>query len=103
VTAKPHWKPRQQMLFLMGDSDNFTPPGPCKEMLAREKTEGGPPIDAHFYPNTYHAFDHPNLPMTVLTNVKIPPDGHSPTVGSNPEARADAIQRVKAFLADNLK
>jgi len=103
VAAKPHWKPRQQMLFLMGDADNFTPPVPCKEMLAREKAEAGPSIDVHFYPDVYHAFDHPNLPMTVRTNVKIPPDGHSPTVGSNPEARADAIKRVKAFLAQQLK
>jgi adenylate cyclase len=51
----------------------------------------------------YHAFDHPNLPERVMTNVKLPPDGHSPTVGSNPEARADAIVKVKAFLSANLK
>ena len=55
------------------------------------------------YPGVYHAFDHPELPERVLTNVKLPPDGHSPTVGSNPEARADAILKVKAFLAANLK
>jgi dienelactone hydrolase len=103
VAAKPNWKPRQPMLFLMGEADNFTPPAPCKEMLAREKAAGGPAIDVHFYPDTYHAFDHPNLPKKELTNVKIPPDGHSPIVGTNPEARADAIVRVKNFLAEELK
>jgi dienelactone hydrolase len=103
VAAKPNWKPRQRMLFLMGEADNFTPPAPCKDMLAREKAAGGPAIDVHFYPDTFHAFDHPNLPKTVRTNVKLPPDGHSPIVGTNPEARADAIDRVKKFLAEELK
>ena len=103
MAAKPNWKPRQPMLFLMGEADNFAPPVPCKDMLAREKAAGGPAIDVHFYPDTFHAFDHPNLPKTELTNVKIPPDGHSPIVGTNPEARADAIDRVKKFLAEELK
>src|SRR5215831_3680228 len=95
-----HWRPRQPMLLLMGESDDFGSLARCKEFIAH--TEREPPIDAHFYPNTYHAFDHPNLPSRVVTNVKIPPDGHSPTVGSNPEARADAINRVTQFLAKQL-
>ena len=103
VAAKPNWKPRQPMLFLMGEADNFIPPVSCKDMLAREKAAGGPAIEVHFYPDTFHAFDHPNLPKTELTNVKIPPDGHSPIIGTNPEARADAIGRVKKFLAEELK
>jgi hypothetical protein len=38
-----------------------------------------------------------------MTNVKLPPDGRSPTVGSHPEARADAILKVKAFLAKTIQ
>jgi dienelactone hydrolase len=83
------------MLLLMGETDNWTPTAACKEVFAL--AEGGAPIEAHFYPNTYHGFDHPNFPTRVFTNVKIPPDGHSPTMGSNPEARADAINRVTQF------
>jgi dienelactone hydrolase len=98
-----HWRPRQPMLLLMGEVDNYTPAAPCEEVVAQAKEEGGPPIDTHFYPNAYHVFDHPNLPMTALTDVKLPPDGHSPTVGSNPEARADAINRVTQFLAKQLQ
>jgi dienelactone hydrolase len=98
-----HWQPRQPMLLLMGELDNSTPAAPCKELIAQVKNEGGLPIDAHFYPDTYHAFDHPNLPMTVLTDIKMPPDGHSPTVGSNPEARLDAINRVTQFLSKQLQ
>lgn len=98
----PHWRPRQPMLLLMGESDTATPPGPCKDMVARAKAEGSPPIDMHFYPNTYHAFDHPNLPMMQMISQKRP-DGSSPIAGSNPEARADAINRVIQFLASELK
>jgi dienelactone hydrolase len=98
-----HWQPRQPMLLLMGEADNYTPAGPCKEVVAQANEEGGSLIVAHFYANTYHAFDHPDLPLTVRTNVKLPPDGHSPTVGSNPEARADAINRVTQFLAKELQ
>src|SRR5262249_23602169 len=93
----PHWRPRQPMLLLMSESDTATPPGPCKDMVARAKDAGSPPIDMHFYSNTYHAFDHPNLPLREMTSQKRP-DGTSPMVGSNPEARADAIIRVPQFL-----
>jgi dienelactone hydrolase len=98
----PRWRPRQPMLLLMGESDSATPPGPCKDMVARAKDEGGPRIDTHFYPNAHHAFDHPNLPLTQMISQKRP-DGSSPTIGSNPEARADAINRVTQFLASELK
>ena len=103
LAVEPKWKPRQPLLFLMGEADNFTPAAPCKQLLAAVVTSGGPPVEAHWYPGVYHAFDHPNLPERVLTNVKLPPDGHSPTVGSNPEARADAINKVKVFLAAKLR
>jgi len=103
LTRDPKWKPRQPLLLLMGEADNFTPAAPCKELLITVAASGGPPVEAHWYPGVYHAFDHPNSPERVLTNVKLPPDGHSPTVGSNPDARADAILKVKAFLASNLK
>jgi len=103
LALEPKWKPRQAVLFLMGEADNFTPPAPCKELLNAAGASGAPRIEAHWYAGAYHAFDHPNLPERVLTNVKLPPDGHSPTVGSNPEARADAIDKVKAFLSANLK
>jgi dienelactone hydrolase len=98
----PHWRPRQPMLVLMGESDTATPPGPCKDMVARAKDEGSPPIGMHFYPGTYHAFDHPNLPLSPMTSQKRP-DGSSPMMGSNPEARADAVDRVTQFLASELK
>jgi len=98
----PHWRPRQPMLLLIGESDTATPPGPCKDMVGRAKDDGGPPIEMHVYPNAYHAFDHPNLAPTQMTSQKRP-DGSSPIAASNPEARADAINRVTQFLASELR
>jgi dienelactone hydrolase len=102
LARAPKWKPRQPLLFLMGEADNFVPAEPCKELLAAAAVNGAPLIEAQWYPGAHHAFDHPNMPERVLTGVKLPPDGHSPTVGSNPEARADAILKVKAFLTAHL-
>jgi dienelactone hydrolase len=103
LAREPKWLPRVPLLFLMGEADNFTPPAPCKELLSRLAASGAPPVESHFYPDAYHAFDHPNSPLRVLTNVKLPPDGRSPTVGTNREAREDAIVRVKQFLAGKLQ
>jgi len=103
VEREPRWAPRQPLLLLMGEADNFTPAAPCKEVLSRVPADAVASITTHFYPGAHHAFDHPNLAVQVRTNVKLPPDGHSPTVGTNPEARADAIVRVKQFLASTLK
>ncbi len=102
LSREPHWAPRQPLLLLMGEADNFTPAAPCKQIVGQAEARGAP-IETHFYPDTYHAFDHPNLPVRVLTHVKLPPDGHSPIVGTNPVARADAIERVKRFFAARLK
>lgn len=81
------------MLLLMGELDNGGSLARCKELI-------GPQIDAHFYPNAHHLFDA-LFPVTT-TDLKIPPDGHPLIVGSNPEARADAINRVTQFLAKQL-
>ena len=85
-----HWRARQPILLLMGEADNIAPAAPCKELVAQAK----PPIDAHFYPNAYHIFDHQNLPITA---------GPLGTIGTNQEARADAINRVTQFLAKQLQ
>jgi dienelactone hydrolase len=85
-----HWRPHQPTLLLIGEADNVVRPALCKEAV----THAGPLVDAHFYPNAHHVFDHANLPITES------PLG---TLGSNPEARADAIERVTQFLAKQLQ
>jgi dienelactone hydrolase len=89
-----HWQPRQPTLLLIGELDNIASAPPCKDLVTQVKEEGGPPIDAHFYPNAYHIFDHANLPISAS------PLG---TIGTNEEARLDAINRVTQFLSKQLQ
>jgi dienelactone hydrolase len=103
LAREPKWAPRQSLLFLMGAADDFTLPGPCEELLGRAAPSSGVTIDSHFYPGAYHNFDHPGLPIRVLSQLKLPPDGRSPTIGTNQEAQSDAIGKGKQFLASNLK
>lgn len=98
----PNWRPRQPLLLLMGELDTATPAGPCKDMVARAKAGGGPLIVTHFYPEAVHAYDHPNLPLSPMLSQKRA-DGSAPMMGTNPEARADTIDRVAQFLASELK
>jgi dienelactone hydrolase len=50
-----HWRPRQPMLLLMGESDNGGSLASCEELIAH----AGPLIEARFYPNAHHLFDPP--------------------------------------------
>jgi dienelactone hydrolase len=96
LDALPDWKPRLPSLLLMGEADDWTPAAPCKQLFPAS-TSGH--VESHYYPDAYHAFDHPNMPKTTVTSVKLPPNGHSPTIATDPTARNDAIARVKRFLA----
>lgn len=91
----PGWKARLPTLLLMGEADDWTPAAPCKQLV--EGSIGQ--LESHYYPDAHHIFDHPNMPKRTVTNVKLPPDGRSPTIASDPTARNDAIARVKKFLA----
>jgi dienelactone hydrolase len=92
----PGWKARLPSLLLIGDEDDWTPAAQCKQLVPASMSDQ---IESHYYPGAYHIFDHPNMPKTTLTAVKLPPNGQSPTIATDPVARADAIARVKKFLA----
>lgn len=46
------------VLIQMGDNDNVTPVGLCRDLVA---SMVGGPVDLVVYPGARHAFDHPNL------------------------------------------
>ena len=60
---------------------------------------GGEPVSITVYPDAYHDFDHPNLPLHAIDGLAFTAhsDGHAHT-GTNPAARQDALSRVPAFL-----
>ena len=94
------WTPSIPLLILIGENDLWTPAGPCKE-LADGAARRGAPVEFHAYPGAYHDFDWPNLKRRELTAYTTRA-GVVPIVGEDPTARADAVERVKGFLARHL-
>ena len=93
------WHARLPLLILIGAADDWTPAQPCRDLVADAKAEGEP-VSIKIYPDAYHDFDHPNLPIRLHRGLAYTADGgsHAQT-GTNPAARADALTRVPAFLA----
>ena len=92
------------VFVLIGEADDWTPAAPCKALVAQVAARGEP-MTIVTYPDAYHSFDTPgDVAPRVRKEV---PNGVRPgegvTVGPNPEARADAMVRVRDFLATHLK
>ena len=56
------WATRLPTLILIGEKDDWTPAGPCEQMVAgaRGRTARA---TIHVYPGAYHDFDDPDLPL----------------------------------------
>ena len=85
---------------LIGESDNWTPAGPCVELIHRVSAAGAP-ADIVVYPDAYHDFDDPDLPLQTRDHIWTP--SGTATIGTNPAARADAIVRVTAAFRAKLQ
>jgi dienelactone hydrolase len=94
------WTSRLPLAILIGDADNWSSPGPCRDLAAAARAQGAP-VEFTLYPGAYHDFDHPDLPARVRANVAGTRSGTA-TLGTDPAARADALARVPAFLARTL-
>jgi dienelactone hydrolase len=94
-----HWSTRLPLLILMGEADDWTPAGPCKA-LAEDAIVRGEPLRIKTYPEAYHDFDHPNLPVHLVSHLAFTANGEGAAhTGTNAAARADAIDQVMQFLA----
>ena len=85
------------LLMLVGQSDDWTPPGPCRA-LAREAS--GPKPEIEGYAGAYHGFDG-DAPVRLRKDV---PNGVNPGqgvhVGGNGAAWRASQQRLLKFLAE---
>jgi dienelactone hydrolase len=85
--------------ILIGESDDWTPAEACKTLAEQAKSAG---VDVTVYPGAYHDFDDPNMTVHVRKNVSTTPSGTA-TIGTNPAARADAIEKTMKWFADALE
>jgi dienelactone hydrolase len=93
---RPGYRPAAPVLILQGEIDDWTPFAPCRDAVAHLAT---PMVQQHGYPNAYHDFDAP-VPVKVTFNIPSSQNADkSVHAGMNPEARADALARVPAFIA----
>lgn len=79
------------ILILIGENDHLAPAGSCSTLATRGGN--GHPLDIVVYPKATHAFDWKDLDMVYFGQ----------RVRYNPDAAADAVPRVRAFLEMNLR
>ena len=93
------WHDRVPLQILVGDADDWTGAEACQRLTAAAQAHGEP-VEITVYPGAYHDFDHPNLPVRERHGLAYSANGDGIAhVGTDPAARADALQRVPAFLA----
>jgi dienelactone hydrolase len=94
------WRTKIPLLILIGEKDDWTPAAPCVALAEKAQTRGAA-VQIHVYPHAYHDFDAPNAKLRVLKNIATTESG-SATIGTDPQARHDAIERAPAFFAKYL-
>lgn len=101
LKRKTAWSTTIPLLVLIGEADDWTPAQTCRDLIEQAKALKSP-VDVHVYPGAYHGFDAPDSSLRVLHNVATTASGTA-TMGTDPAARADAIERAPAFFARHLK
>ena len=94
------WRAAISVHILSGEADDWTPASAC-QALAERARKAGDPVEFVAYPGAPHGFDAPNQAKMTRQGVFTP--SGTATVGTDPEARADAIRRVPEILARALK
>jgi len=96
----PPWQPAAPVLMLLGEADDWTPPGPCR--LAAERAAGQAAlgqVQVVAYPGAPHGFDQPGMAQRTLSGLDMTARGDGTArMGTDSAAREDALRRVPAFL-----
>lgn len=95
AARKGGYRPSTRLALMVGEKDDWTPPGPCIELGQAVGAE------VNVYPDSYHDFDNPVGTLRVRKDV---PNGVNPGqgvhVGPNPAARRDAYARLLVLLRE---
>jgi dienelactone hydrolase len=100
IAARGGFRSSVPLLILVGDIDDWTGADPCRDLATQATAAGGPPVEVVAYPGAHHDFDHPDMPLTTRHGLAYTASGTGEAhAGTDPTARADALERVPAFLA----
>src|SRR5581483_2544254 len=92
------WSARIPTLILVGAADDWARARDCEQMVAQARGRSAHATIVK-YKGAYHYFDRANLPFQERTGQAFTPDGSGRVhVGTNAEARADALERVPEWL-----
>ena len=97
-TDRHGWFTSVPLLAFLGASDQWSPPEHSTPIFDKAIAEGAN-IQYQVYPDTYHDFDYPNMPLHMF---KINDEREVP-VGTNENARLDVLKRVPDFFDQYLK
>lgn len=91
---QPEFTAAVPTLLQLGADDNWTWPKPCRELAETANQQGGATMIVETYEGAVHSFDHPTSKrrtISVSNNRQV-------RIGSHPEARRKAIERIRAYL-----
>jgi dienelactone hydrolase len=92
VLLKRGWSAHAPTTILHGLADDWTPAGPCQQLASK----GGAKFVG--YPEAYHGFDHPNLPLRERKAAYSERADGLVTIGTQAEARAQVIAATMGIL-----
>lgn len=95
IARQADWRPSVPLTLLIGASDDWTQPGPCRDLATRV---GFKVVE---YAGAHHGFDAPNSAVRVRRNLGAVKSGEA-HVGTDPAARAAAIDEVMGTFAKAL-
>ena len=98
AALKSGYRPSTRLVLMLGEKDDWTPPGPCVEL---GKAVGA---EINLYADSYHGFDSPVGEVRLRLDV---PNGVYPGrgvhVGPNAAAREQAHARLRELLAQTFR
>ena len=92
------WSARMPTLILVGAKDDWASAAACEQMVAGARGRTARAAIT-VYPSAYHDFDRPDLPLQQRNGVLVNGNAGRVHIGTDPEARADAVRRVSEWLA----
>ena len=97
AAVRSGYKPNAPLVLMLGEKDDWTPPGPC---IAMGKDVGA---EVNVFADSYHDFDNPAGQVRLRMDV---PNGVNPGqgvhAGPNPVARQQAYARLRLLLNNAL-